>query len=64
LTLTGTITPDEYAEAHAAIVQGLQAGQLRPVVGTELPLDKAAEAHHAVIEQSGGAKGKIVLVME
>lgn len=51
--------PDE-AEAHAAIAAGLQRGELRPVVGTELPLERAAEAHRRVLE--GGAYGKIILL--
>ncbi len=51
---------DETAQAHAAIGAGLRAGTLRPVVGQELPLAAAAQAHHAVIESP--AYGKIVLV--
>jgi NADPH2:quinone reductase len=39
---------------------GLDAGALRPVVGRELPLAEAPEAHRAVM--SPGASGKIVLV--
>ncbi len=53
-------TPAQYAEAHAAIGAGLRAGTLRPVVGQELPLAAAPQAHHAVIESP--AYGKIVLV--
>jgi len=52
--------PQETAEAHAAIAAGLRAGTLRPVVGRELPLAKAAQAHHEIIEAS--SSGKIVLV--
>ena len=53
-------TPEEYARAHAAIGAGLGAGTLRPVVGRELPLAAAAQAHHAIIEST--AHGKIVLM--
>lgn len=53
-------TADELAAAHRAIAAGLRAGQLRPVVGRELPLAEAARAHAAVLEP--GATGKIVLV--
>jgi NADPH2:quinone reductase len=53
-------TPEQYAQAHAAIGAGLRHGTLRPVVGRELPLAEAARAHHEVIE--GTAYGKIVLV--
>ena len=53
-------TPEEYARAHTAIGAGLRAGTLRPVVGRELPLAGAAQAHHAIIEST--AHGKIVLL--
>ena len=59
LGMTGG-TPEQYAQAHAAIGAGLRHGTLRPVVGRELPLAEAARAHHEVIE--GTAYGKIVLV--
>ena len=51
---------EELAGIHAALVAGLEAGTLRPVVGKELPLGEAARAHEAVLE--AGAYGKIVLV--
>jgi NADPH2:quinone reductase len=50
----------ELAEAHAAIVAGLQSGVVRPVVREELPLAEAPRAHELVMEP--GAYGKIVLV--
>ena len=50
----------ELAEAHAAIVAALQRGDLRPVVGKELPLAEASRAHQLVMEP--GSYGKIVLV--
>jgi NADPH:quinone reductase len=50
----------ERARIHAAMVAGLEAGTLRPVVAAELPLAAAAEAHRRVLEP--GARGKIVLV--
>lgn len=40
----------------------MEAGWLRPVVGSQYPLDQAAQAHHDIIE-SPGAAGKIVLTM-
>jgi NADPH2:quinone reductase len=53
--------PDEDAtSAHAAIAAGLQCGILRPVVGAELPLAQAPQAHRRVMEP--GAFGKIVLL--
>lgn len=52
--------PDELAEIHAALVAGLETGKLRPVIGKEMPLAEAAQAHVAVM--ASGALGKIVLV--
>jgi NADPH2:quinone reductase len=58
--LLWNIPEDAAAATHAAIVAGLDNGTLRPVVGTELPLANAPEAHRKVMEQ--GAYGKIVLI--
>jgi len=52
--------PAELASIHAALVAGLENETLRPVIGKELPLAEAAQAHRAVMES--GATGKIVLV--
>ncbi len=49
----------ELVSMHAAFVEGLGNGTLRPVVSRELPLTDAATAHHAVMEAS--TFGKIVL---
>ncbi len=54
------ITPAEYRNAHAAIVAGLRSGTLQPVVGHELALEEAAQAHERVM--APGARGKIVLL--
>jgi len=54
------ITPAEEAQIHAGLIAGLENGTLRPVVGKELPLAEAAQAHKEVLEP--GAAGKIVLV--
>jgi NADPH:quinone reductase len=53
-------TDAETAEAHAAIVAGLRNRSLTPVVGKELSLSQAAQAHREVIEKK--AYGKIVLI--
>ena len=53
-------TEAESTEIHAAIAAGLQNGTLRPIVGKELPLKDAAQAHQDVL--ASGAFGKIVLV--
>lgn len=52
--------PDRLEQIQAAIVAGLEAGFLNPVVGREFPLEEAAAAHTAVLEP--GAMGKIVLI--
>jgi len=52
-------SPAELAGIHAALAAGLGNGTLRPVVGREMPLAEAAQAHIAVLEP--GARGKIVL---
>ena len=51
--------PAEMASIHAALFAGLENGALRPVIGKELPLAEAPQAHRAVMEP--GAFGKIVL---
>ncbi|XP_077414525.1 quinone oxidoreductase [Vanacampus margaritifer] len=55
-------TPAERKECAALLFAGMEAGWLRPVVGDQYGLDKAAQAHHDIIE-SRGATGKIVLTM-
>jgi NADPH2:quinone reductase len=54
------ITEAEERETHAALFTGLDNGTMRPVVGKELPLAQAAQAHKDVM--APGASGKIVLV--
>ena len=54
------IPPDEIRRAHEAIIAGLESGALNPVVGREMPLADAAQAHVAVMEP--GAHGKVVLI--
>jgi NADPH2:quinone reductase len=48
-------------EIHAGLVAGLENGTLKPVIGKEMPLADAAQAHVAVMES--GAVGKIVLLL-
>jgi len=45
---------------HDALGTGLENGSLVPVIGRELPLSEAFEAHTSVLRP--GAYGKIVLV--
>jgi NADPH2:quinone reductase len=53
-------TPEEFRETHAALGAGLACGALKPVVGREIPLAQAVQAHVAVMEP--GAYGKIVMI--
>jgi len=55
------LTEAESIEVHAGIIAGLENGTLRPVVGSEIPLKDAAQAHINVMKPSG-AFGKIVLI--
>lgn len=63
--IRGMVLPNtpaaEMADIHAALVAGLADGTFRPVIGKELPLAEAPEAHRAVMEP--GAFGKIVLLI-
>lgn len=51
---------DELKSIHAALYAGLENGTLKPVVGKEMRLADAPNAHVAVLEP--GAYGKIILV--
>jgi NADPH2:quinone reductase len=53
-------TEVETAEIHAGIAAGLENGTLRPIVGKEMPLKDAAQAHKDVL--APGAHGKIALI--
>jgi NADPH2:quinone reductase len=53
-------TDAEVTEIYAGIDAGLENGTLRPVVGKELPLKDASQAHQDIL--APGAHGKIVLV--
>ena len=53
-------TAAELEQAHDAVGAALASGALSPVVGQELPLAEAAEAHRRVM--APGARGKIVLL--
>jgi NADPH:quinone reductase len=55
------LTETESIEVHAGIIAGLENGTLRPVVGSEIPLKDAVQAHVSVMKPSG-AFGKIVLI--
>ena len=54
------ITDAERAEIYGGLGKGFDDGMLRPIIGRELPLAEAHQAHVAVMES--GAYGKIVLI--
>lgn len=53
-------TPEEYRQMHSRIVVGLERGTFKPVVGLELPLAQAAQAHQRVMAPP--AHGNVVLI--
>jgi NADPH2:quinone reductase len=53
-------TPTQLVGIHAALVEGLRNGTLRPVIAEEIPLADAPRAHEAVM--APGHHGKVVLV--
>jgi len=52
--------PEEFAQIHSALAPMLASGAIKPVVGRELPLAEAPEAHRAVMTPP--AYGNIVLI--
>jgi NADPH2:quinone reductase len=54
------VTDAEAADIFAGLSAGLENGTLRPVVGKELPLKDAAQAHIDIL--APGAHGKIALI--
>ncbi|XP_037800538.1 quinone oxidoreductase-like [Penaeus monodon] len=53
-------TPDQFQEIGSAVVKGITDGWVKPVIDTVFDLEKAHEAHTAVIH-SKGAKGKLIV---
>lgn len=51
---------DEKRKIYTAIQTGIDAGQLRPVIGKQFSLAEAPLSHHAIMEK--GSQGKIVLL--
>jgi NADPH2:quinone reductase len=52
--------PDRVARAAQDVLRLWEGGVVRPVVGAELPLDEAAEAHRLI--ESRQSTGKVVLI--
>ncbi|KAJ7418754.1 Quinone oxidoreductase [Willisornis vidua] len=53
---------EERQECATALLDGIEAGWLKPVVGLEYPLEKVSKAHEDII-CSSGARGKMVLLL-
>lgn len=56
-------TKEEFQQYAAALQAGMEIGWLRPVIGSEYPLEKAAQAHENIIHGSG-ATGKMILLLQ
>jgi len=56
----GTTVPAQWKEMGAAIVAGVEAGWVNPVVNKEYDMEQVALVHHDIIHNKG-AKGKLVL---
>ena len=54
------VGPADKSKIHKDLVKGLKSGKLKPVIGKELPLAQASQAHEEVLKP--GAFGKIVLI--
>ncbi|NXE51437.1 QOR oxidoreductase, partial [Casuarius casuarius] len=54
-------TEEERNECAAALLDGIEAGWLKPGIGSEYPLENVAKAHEDIIHSSG-ARGKMVLL--
>ena len=55
-------TREEYVSALSAVAAALESGVLRPIVGRELPLEQAAQAHIDILKEK--AQGKMVLTID
>ncbi len=55
------VSAAQLQEIHADLVEGLQSGELKPIIDQTFALEDAAKSHIAVME--GEAHGKIVLTM-
>lgn len=58
--MLGLAAPAELEAIHRDLQAGLARGVLRPIIGRQFPLNRAPDAHEAVM--APGAHGKVVLV--
>uniref|UniRef100_F7GF50 Quinone oxidoreductase n=1 Tax=Callithrix jacchus TaxID=9483 RepID=F7GF50_CALJA len=56
------ITKEEFQQYAAALQAGMEIGWLKPVIGSQYPLEKVAQAHENIIHGSG-ATGKMILLL-
>ncbi|KAB1268670.1 Quinone oxidoreductase [Camelus dromedarius] len=56
-------TKEEFQQFAAALQAGMEIGWLRPVIGSQYPLEKVAQAHEDLTHSSGAA-GKMVLLLK
>lgn len=56
-------TKEEFKQYAAALQAGMEIGWLKPVIGSQYPLEKVAQAHENIIN-SCGATGKMILLLE
>lgn len=55
-------TKEEFQQFAAALQAGMEIGWLKPVIGSQYPLDKAAQAHENIIHNTG-TTGKMILLL-
>nr|XP_003411279.1 quinone oxidoreductase [Loxodonta africana] len=53
---------EEFQQSAAALQAGMETGWLKPVIGSQYPLEKVAQAHENIIHGSGTA-GKMILLL-
>uniref|UniRef100_A0A2K5CXK1 Quinone oxidoreductase n=1 Tax=Aotus nancymaae TaxID=37293 RepID=A0A2K5CXK1_AOTNA len=61
VTLFAT-TKEGFQQYAAALQAGMEIGWLKPVIGSQYPLEKVAQAHENIIHSSG-ATGKMILLL-
>ncbi|XP_004699386.1 quinone oxidoreductase isoform X1 [Echinops telfairi] len=55
-------TKEEFRQFAAVLQAGMEIGWLKPVIGSQYPLEKVVEAHENIIHGSG-ATGKMILLL-
>ncbi|XP_006775970.1 PREDICTED: quinone oxidoreductase [Myotis davidii] len=55
-------TKEEFRQFAAALQAGMEVGWLKPVIGSQYPLEKVVQAHENIIHSSG-ATGKMILLV-